>query len=380
MPGCSASTVPSRYPALEASFREGSPSLLTSKVSSAASPSGFFSSSSHAARRARSLTHSKLSLEPDSSAAMKVAYLCLRASSSVHSSSRRSPSRPRSKACNGCWLSHRSFRSGSSTVAKISRPASMACPTTVRPPLRRATQPTNVSRPFTFATADSCRSSVRAATLSEVVPERRTCCSQRASCPFFLPISASNTSASLSSRAAPRRLISSTRASEGRAATGGRAGSSAAASCHSTGPSRAIRLRLPSPGRGPTPEFHVLSLIAAAISSLTGGMNGPSVPVVPTLAAAALSRFFLFPRGSGLASAAASSTSESALSSSCARFRFGADCSFSLLCFGAKSSKACSPPPKPSCEAKACTSDSSSFDSGAAVVFAERAAGVLRRA
>lgn len=60
---------------LEASFREGSPSLLTSKVSSAASPSGFFSSSSHAARRARSLTHSKLSLEPDSSAAMKVAYL-----------------------------------------------------------------------------------------------------------------------------------------------------------------------------------------------------------------------------------------------------------------------------------------------------------------
>jgi hypothetical protein len=60
---------------LEASLREGSPSLFTRRVSSRASPSGFSRSSSHAARSARSFTHSREAFDADSRAAMNAVYL-----------------------------------------------------------------------------------------------------------------------------------------------------------------------------------------------------------------------------------------------------------------------------------------------------------------
>jgi len=57
----------------------------------------------------------------------------------------------------------------------------------LRPPFLLMTQLRRASRLFKLATADSCSSSVSAATLSLVVPLRLTCCSQRASCPFLRP-------------------------------------------------------------------------------------------------------------------------------------------------------------------------------------------------
>lgn len=60
---------------LEASLREGSPSLLTSSDMRAASASGLARSSSAAAASARSFTYSRLSRLPSSRAATNAEYL-----------------------------------------------------------------------------------------------------------------------------------------------------------------------------------------------------------------------------------------------------------------------------------------------------------------
>lgn len=87
-----------------------------------------------------------------------------------------------------------------------------------------------------------------AATLSAVVPDRRTVCSHRASWPLFRPMSASKSSDSRSMAASASDRLASTSVSSGGgppAPFSGSGGSASAAAYQSAGSSRVSRLRLP---------------------------------------------------------------------------------------------------------------------------------------
>ncbi|KAG7218203.1 hypothetical protein INR49_020550 [Caranx melampygus] len=184
MLGCLCSSVSSRYDAFAAVLYSGSPSLLTTWMSSALSCSGRLHSSSWAVLRAFALVAGTVSCATESRAATNSATWCFSWCSKYQRTRRRSrasrlPLAFSSSWSKGCWAKGRSFlSSGSRSDSSSSRSVSRA----IRP-IRRLpfffTMDTRFSTCSSPCTGASWIRTVMAAILSASTPEDTTVFIQR---------------------------------------------------------------------------------------------------------------------------------------------------------------------------------------------------------
>ena len=171
--GCALMSSKHKCDAVDASLRDGSPSLLTRMLNSWRSPSGLALSNANALFNDFSFKIGKGSRESSSIAPIKRKYMRLMASSTYQYINLLRSCGALAASESGCSLKYFNFRSGSKPSRNNASNAVIACTALRLPPLARArsTSPSKFSSAFKFAAGSSVTLSTFAATLSLAVPD-----------------------------------------------------------------------------------------------------------------------------------------------------------------------------------------------------------------